>query len=57
MDVDHEISLLKEEIRRLGQEKDGLYTVKFGVLFKYVLNIIFNTNHTLLNIHVLRNRL
>ena len=34
MDVDHEISLLKEEIKRLGEEKDGLWTVKFGVLFK-----------------------
>jgi hypothetical protein len=34
MDVDHEIELLKTEIKRLGSEKDGKYVVKFGVLFK-----------------------
>lgn len=34
MNVDHEIELLKEEIKRLGAEKDGNYVVKFGVLFK-----------------------
>ena len=50
MDVDHEISLLKDEIRRLGQEKDGLYVVKFGVLFKYVLNIICHTYYKLFGI-------
>ncbi|KAF6041031.1 ABRACL [Bugula neritina] len=34
MNVDHEISLLKEEIRRLGTpNSEGKYTVKFGVLF------------------------
>ena len=39
MDVDHEIELLKTEIKRLGSEQDGKYVVKFGVLFKYVFNI------------------
>ena len=34
MNVDHEIELLKEEIKRLGNEQDGNFVVKFGVLFK-----------------------
>ncbi|XP_071493119.1 costars family protein ABRACL-like [Diadema antillarum] len=34
MDVEHEVSLLIEEIKRLGQPgPDGKITVKFGVLF------------------------
>ncbi|XP_037607088.1 costars family protein ABRACL [Sebastes umbrosus] len=34
MNVDHEVGLLKEEIKRLGSENaDGKYTVTFGVLF------------------------
>ena len=44
MDVDHEIELLKTEIKRLGTEQNGNYVVKFGVLFKWVLsfyNIIY----------------
>ena len=36
MDVDHEIELLKTEIKRLGTEQNGNYVVKFGVLFKWV---------------------
>ena len=36
MNVDHEISLLKEEIKRLGSKNEttGEYVVEFGVLFK-----------------------
>ncbi|XP_063078967.1 costars family protein ABRACL [Engraulis encrasicolus] len=34
MNVEHEVSLLVEEIRRLGTENaDGKISVKFGVLF------------------------
>ena len=35
MDMDHEVSLLKEEITRLGtkDEKTGEIVVEFGVLF------------------------
>ncbi|XP_072173508.1 costars family protein ABRACL-like isoform X2 [Diadema setosum] len=34
MNVEHEVSLLIEEIKRLGQPgPDGKITVKFGVLF------------------------
>ncbi|XP_074471305.1 costars family protein ABRACL [Sebastes fasciatus] len=34
MNVEHEVGLLKEEIKRLGSENaDGKYTVTFGVLF------------------------
>ena len=35
MDVDHEVSLLQEEIKRLGKkdEESGKYSVEFGVLF------------------------
>ncbi|KAG5846606.1 costars family protein ABRACL [Anguilla rostrata] len=34
MNVDHEIKLLTEHIRRLGSKNaDGKYSVKFGVLF------------------------
>ena len=35
MDVNHEVSLLQEEIRRLGtkDEATGEYVVEFGVLF------------------------
>ncbi|CAM9756719.1 costars family protein ABRACL isoform X2 [Petromyzon marinus] len=34
MNVDHEVSLLLEEIRRLGAPgQDGLVRVKFGTLF------------------------
>ncbi|XP_041950984.1 costars family protein ABRACL [Alosa pseudoharengus] len=34
MNVDHEVSLLVEEIRRLGTENaDGKISVTFGVLF------------------------
>ncbi|KAG7460959.1 hypothetical protein MATL_G00204410 [Megalops atlanticus] len=34
MNVDHEITLLIEQIRRLGSKNaDGNYSVKFGVLF------------------------
>ena len=36
MNVDHEIGLLKEEIKRLGSKDQttGEYVVEFGVLFK-----------------------
>ena len=35
MNVEHEVELLKEEIKRLGApNSDGQYVVKFGVLFK-----------------------
>ncbi|XP_036104455.1 costars family protein ABRACL [Molossus molossus] len=35
MDVDHEVSLLVEEIHRLGSRNaDGKLSVKFGVLFQ-----------------------
>ncbi|KJE93906.1 hypothetical protein CAOG_04623 [Capsaspora owczarzaki ATCC 30864] len=35
MNVDHEIGLLKEEIKRLGAKNaSGQYSVKYGVLFK-----------------------
>ncbi|XP_075804551.1 costars family protein ABRACL isoform X1 [Microtus pennsylvanicus] len=35
MDVDHEVNLLVEEIRRLGSKNaDGKLSVKFGVLFQ-----------------------
>ncbi|KAM4692799.1 costars family protein ABRACL [Discoglossus pictus] len=34
MNVEHEVNLLVEEIRRLGSEgADGKFSVKFGVLF------------------------
>ena len=35
MDVNHEVSLLQEEIKRLGtkNESTGEYVVEFGVLF------------------------
>jgi len=34
MNVSHEIELLKDAIKRLGQKQpDGTYTVKYGVLF------------------------
>lgn len=34
MNVEHEIELLKEEIKRLGQQNaEGHYVVTFGVLF------------------------
>ena len=35
MDVNHEVSLLQEEIKRLGTKNDstGEYVVEFGVLF------------------------
>ncbi|XP_068609830.1 costars family protein ABRACL [Brachionichthys hirsutus] len=34
MNVEHEVELLVEEIKRLGTEgEDGKITVKFGVLF------------------------
>lgn len=34
MDVDKEVQLLQEEIRRLGEaDEDGRIAVKFGVLF------------------------
>jgi hypothetical protein len=34
MNVSHEIELLKEEIKRLGQKQaDGTYTVTYGALF------------------------
>jgi len=34
MDVGHEINLLKDEIKRLGEDKgDGSYVVTFGTLF------------------------
>jgi len=33
MNVDHEVNLLKEEIKRLGTKNDkGQYVVKFGVI-------------------------
>ncbi|KAG9347530.1 hypothetical protein JZ751_005098 [Albula glossodonta] len=35
MNVEHEITLLTEQIRRLGSKNaDGKFSVKFGVLFK-----------------------
>ena len=35
MNVDHEVELLVEEIKRLGSPNaDGLTTVSFGVLFR-----------------------
>ncbi|KAJ8396185.1 hypothetical protein AAFF_G00020520 [Aldrovandia affinis] len=35
MNVEHEITLLTEQIRRLGsQNAEGKFSVKFGVLFK-----------------------
>ncbi|XP_038195113.1 LOW QUALITY PROTEIN: costars family protein ABRACL [Arvicola amphibius] len=35
MNVDHEVNLLVEEIRRLGSKNaDGKLSVKFGVLFQ-----------------------
>ena len=33
MNVEHEVKLLVEEIKRLGSPKDGKVAVKFGVLF------------------------
>lgn len=34
MNVEHEVNLLVEELKRLGTENaDGQYVVKFGVLF------------------------
>jgi len=40
MNVDHEISLLKNEIKRLGkQNADGKYSVKYGVLFGATQNV------------------
>jgi len=34
MNVEHEVSLLQEEMKRLGTKNpQGLYEVKFGVLF------------------------
>ena len=40
MNVDHEIELLKETIKRLGEDcGDGSWKVKFGVLFHGNYNI------------------
>ena len=33
MNVEHECKLLVQEIKRLGEEKDGQYVVTFGVMF------------------------
>ena len=41
MNVDHEVELLQQEIKRLGEANDdGSYTVTFGVLFKGIVNYI-----------------
>jgi hypothetical protein len=34
MEVDREIDYLLESIKRLGNESNGVYSVKYGVLFK-----------------------
>lgn len=35
MNIDHEVSLLKEEIKRLGKQNgNGQWSVKFGVIVK-----------------------
>lgn len=33
MNVEHECKLLVQEMKRLGEEKDGQYVVTFGVMF------------------------
>ena len=46
MDVAHEITLLKEEIKRLGVDNgDGTWTVKFGVLFKGLYFVFKELKH------------
>ena len=44
MNVDHEIELLKEHVKRLGTDnQDGTFTVKFGVLFKGYFPFLYNS--------------